>query len=417
MLACSAMTPPAARAVPKETFSIDYIVTILPENPQIARVRWELAGSDEINHFLLRFHPQRVQRLQGSGSLESLAEGVVRWTPGGPYGHLTYRVAIDHERGSQHRFDSYSAADWIVTRARDLFPRINVDWDRRGNGGAKSRARLLFRLPPGWESATAFPVIGPDTYFLNDPGKVLDRPRGWIALGRLALDRQEIGGTMLHVARAPGALLHPKELFGFLEDTLPSLQRLLLAEPQILLLVSAPDPMWRGGLSAERSFFVHGDRPLRTPDRTSPYLHELFHVLQPFKAAPDGDWITEGLAEFYSLELQRRAGLIDAGAFVKALGYFERYGMWNVDLTQQHDNAATNNSAPLIMYALDQRIQRATTGKRRLDDVVTRLAQHPTAVTTEHFRRVVRQVSGKTFDKFFTRQVLNGIPPSLANLQ
>jgi hypothetical protein len=398
------------------SFSVDYIVT-LAAGSSLARVRWELSGIDEINHLDLRFDPQRITHLQGTGQVQPVSAGHVRWIPGSPYAHLTYEVKVDHVRGQHQRFDSYAGPEWVVARARDLFPRTRVDWTLRQNGKPKSRARLLFRLPAGWQSATAFPAGSAHTYRLNEPGKVLDRPRGWIALGKLTIERQEIGGTMLQVARAPGSMLDTRALFEFLEGTLPPLQKLLGSTPESLLLVSAPDPMWRGGLSAEGSFFVHGDRPLRTPDKTSPYLHELFHVLQPFKVGTDADWIAEGLAEYYSLELQRRAGLIDAAAFDRGLGYFQRFGLWHVNLTQQRDNAATNNSAPLIMYALDQRIQRATSGKRRLDDVVARLAQEGGEVGTQRFRDAVTQVTGKSFAKFFDRQVTNGIPPNLANVQ
>jgi predicted metalloprotease with PDZ domain len=408
--------PRAGVAAPAETFSIDYVVTIGHE-AAVAHVRWELSGIEEIHHIELRFDPRRIDHLEGSGRLEPTPAGTVRWTPDAPYAHLAYDAVIDHVRGQHHRYDSYMGPDWVATRARDLFPRTVVDWSPRGNTKPKSRARLIFRLPSGWQSATAFPAVSKNVYRLDQPGKVLDRPRGWFALGKIDVAHQEIGGTMLQVARAPGSALNAGGLFQFLEATLPALQKLLGTTVEALLLVSAPDPMWRGGLSGEQSFFVHGDRPLRTPDKTSPYLHELFHVLQPFKVAADADWIEEGLAEYYSLELQRRAGLVDAAAYVRALGYFQRFGLWNVNLTQQRDNAATNNSAPLVMYALDQRIQHATAGKRRLDDVVTQLAAQRGSVDTQRFQESVQEVAGKSFKKFFDRQVLNGIPPSLANLQ
>lgn len=401
----------ASTAWAKETFSIDYIVTVSQEHPRSAEVRWELSGIEEVKYLRLHFPADRLDRFHGSGTLEPIRGGL-HWVPGGPYAHLTYRVRINHARGQHQRFDSYAGADWIVTRARDLFPRITINCEPGKEEGVKSRARLIFRLPSGWHSAAALPALGSNAYRLNEPGKMLDRPRGWFALGAVALDHQEIAGTMVQVARAPGSELHPPELFRFLDGTLPALGKLLNATPETVLLVSAPDPMWHGGISGEHSFFMHAGRPLRTPDKTSPYLHELFHVLQPFKPAADADWIEEGLAEFYSLELQRRAGLIDAAAYTRALGYFERYGLWNVDLTQQQDNAATNNSAPLVMYALDQRIQHATAGKARLDDVVTRLATRGGTVDTEHFRQTVNAVSGKKFTKFFDRHVTHGIPPS-----
>ncbi len=401
----------ATAAGAKDTFSIDYIVTISERRPQVATVRWELSGIEEVKHLRLRFPADRLGDFRGTGTLEPFPGGL-RWVPGGPYAHLTYRAKINHVRGQGQRYDSYAGPDWIVTRARHLFPRIAIDWSPGKIEPAKSRARLIFRLPSGWHSATALPTLGLHTYRPNEPGKVLDRPRGWFALGKFAIDREEIAGTMVQVARAPGSDLEPKALFHLFDGTLPTLKKLLAADAESVLLVSAPDPMWHGGISGAQSFFMHAGRPLRTPDKTSPYLHELFHVLQHYKPAADADWIEEGLAEFYSLELQRRAGLIDAAAYARALGYFERFGLWNVDLTQQRDNPATNNSAPLVMYALDQRIQRATAGKARLDDVVARLAAGRAAVDTARFRRVVNAVSGKKLTKFFEQHVVHGIPPT-----
>jgi hypothetical protein len=401
-----------APAAEKPTYSIDYIVTISATDPQIARVRWELSGIEEVRWLRLRFPANRISRVRGSGRLETTPDGAM-WVPGSPYAHLTYEVAINHTRGQHGRYDSYAGPDWIVTSARDLFPRIAIEYQPRANLEPKSRARLIFRLPRGWHSAAALAGIGPDTYRINETGKTLDRPRGWFALGTFDLQRQEIAGTMVQVARVPHPGLASADLFNFLGATLAPLKKLLLAEPETVLVVSAPDPMWHGGISGEASLFMHGTRPLRTPDKTSPYLHELFHVLQPYKPAADADWIEEGLAEFYSLELQRRAGLIDAAAYARALGYFERFGTWNVDLTQQQDNAATNNSAPLIMYALDQRIQHATAGKQRLDDVVTRLAKQGGTVDTAQFRKAVSATTGKPFNKFFERHVVHGEPPHL----
>jgi hypothetical protein len=402
-------------AAHKETFSIDYIITISAKAPEVAHVRWELAGIEEVKALRLRFPADRLKGFRSSGKLQAVDGGLL-WEPGGPYAHLTYRVKINHVRGQHGRFDSYASRDWILSRAHDLFPRIDVEC-YPDTPPAKSRARLIFRLPRAWRSAAALTAAGPDTYRLDQPGKILDRPRGWFALGKLTLDRQEIAETMVQLARLPGSTLQPSDLFHLLTTTLPALKKLLLAGPKTLLLVSAPDPMWHGGISGEHSFYMHAGRPLRTPDKTSPWLHEMFHVLQPYKPAPDADWIEEGLAEFYSLELQRRAGLIDAAAYARALGYFERFGLWNVNLTQQQDNAATNNSAPLVMYALDQRIQHVTAGKRRLDDVVTQLAKGAGEVDTARFLRTVNLVSGKNFSKFFNRHVTHGTPPSLSSPQ
>ena len=415
ILACVAgllLAPQRSVATTKPSFSIDYIVTISDPHSGIATVRWDLAGIDEVKSFALRLRHRRFADLQASGTLEQNGD-TARWTPGAPYAHLSYTVKLNHVRGQHGRFDSFSTDSWVVTRARDLFPGARITVEATPDATPKSRARLIFRLPAGWQSAAALPSAAPATYAINQPGKILDRPRGWFALGRFALERQEIGGIMVQIAKIPGSNLAPAETFEFLERTLPSLQKLLGSEPETILIVSAPDPMWHGGLSGAASFYMHGSRPLRTPDKTSPYLHELFHVLQPYAPGADADWIVEGLAEFYSLELQRRAGLINDAAFVRGLGYFQRYGLWDVDLRQQHDNAATNNSAPLVFWALDQRIQRSTSGKMRLDDVIARLAHQERPIDTARFESQVSQVTGKNFAEFFERHVVRGVPPNL----
>ncbi len=399
-----------ATAADRRSYAVDYIVDV-PANHKTLHVRWELAGAEEIRSLVLHAPPERFSKFRGSGRVEVEGDRV-RWSPGGPYAHLEYDVGVDHARGSKGRYDSYAADGWILARARDLFPRTAVDWsERNGSGAPRSRARLIFHLPAGWTSATANPSAGENVYSIRDSGKAIDRVRGWMALGKLTQSHQEIDGIMVRVAQAPGSKLAAEDIFAFLGDTLPRLRQIIGRGPEELLIATAPDPMWHGGLSAQSSLFLHGDRPLRTPDKTSPILHELFHVLQPFSVGQDADWIAEGLAEFYSLELQQRAGLLNARGFTRGLRDFARFGAWNVDLRKQSDNAATNNSAPLVMYALDQRIQHATAGQKRLDDVVHLLCEEGGSVDTERFRRAAAKVAGKSLTRFFERHVARGEMP------
>jgi len=411
LMALALPHPATAAAAKRETFAIDYIVTIAAKNAKIASVRWELSGAEEAESFVLRAPKDRFSHFSASGKL-AVDGDEVTWKPNGPYGHIEYRVQLDHLRGTQQRYDSYAGSDWIVARSRDLFPRTAFNFgDPPPEAQPRSRTRLIFHLPAGWKSAAPHPAIADGEYALRDSGKALDRPRGWLALGKIDMLRQEIDGVMVQIARAPGSKFRADEALAWIADAIPRLHKILGTVPEEVLIVSAGDPMWHGGLSAYRSFFMHGDRPLRTPDKTSPVLHELFHVMQPFRPARDGDWIAEGLAEYYSLELQRRAGVLPPGAFQKGLEFFARFGLWNVDLTRQHDNAGTNNSAPLVMYALDQRIQRETAGRKRLDDVVAALAAKTKVIDTKRFRQAVKEISGKPFAAFFNRHVIRGEQP------
>jgi predicted metalloprotease with PDZ domain len=391
------------------TFSVDYLVRISRRDPEHAHVRWLLAGIDEIRSFRLVFRDDRTSDVTGTGSLAWHGRTLL-WTPGGPYAHLRYRVSIPRTRPPGPRFDSYATRDWVATRALHLFPEINVHF-HEGTRAAAARARLVFRLPRGWRSAAAQEPLGDGVFAVDEPGKQFARPRGWFLLGNIRQYRRRIAGMQLTVAQAPGAAVDARRLLRLYAHTVPLLADILGPPPARLLVVSAPDPMWRGGLSGEDSFFVNGRIPLRSADKTSSYLHELFHVWQPFRPAPDGRWVSEGLAEYYSLVLPYRAGRLSERTFARGVSLFARYGRWGVDLSHTRDPAALNNSAPFLMYWLDQEIRGATDGQRSLDDVVRSLAREAGTLTTASFLRVVSRTAARDFSARFGRRVFRGERP------
>jgi len=406
--------PVAARAV-APTFSIDYVVTIGRRDPGRAHVRWLLAGIDEIEAMRLVFRDERTTRVTGTGTLV-WHDRTLLWTPGGPYAHLAYTVAIDRRRPPGAHFDSHAEGDWVATRALHLFPEINVRF-RPGTVAAKSRARLVFRLPRGWRVAAAARRLADETFAVEEPAKRFDRPRGWFLLGRIARHSRLIAGLPVTVAVAPGSALDARRLLRLYARTVPLLVSVLGPPPPRLLVVSAPDPMWHGGLSGEDSFFVNGHIPLRSADKTSTYLHELFHVWQPFRPKADGRWISEGLAEYYSLALQHRAGRLSDRSFARGIRLFARYGRWGVDLSRTRQPAALNNSAPLVMYWIDQEIRRVTDGRRTLDDAVHTLADERARLSTASFLRAVNRTANRDFTPLFRRHVYRGERPPVAMIR
>jgi predicted metalloprotease with PDZ domain len=319
-------------------------------------------------------------------------------------------MKIPHRRPPGPRFDSYAAPDWVATRALHLFPEINVNF-REGTHAAAARARLIFRLPRGWRSAAAQAPLGDGVFLVDEPGKRFDRPRGWFLLGRIARHQRRIAGLELTVASAPGSALDARRLLRLYGHSVPLLADVLGPPPARLLVVSAPDPMWHGGLSGEDSFFVHGHIPIRSADKTSSYLHELFHVWQPFRPGRDGRWISEGLAEYYSLALQHRAGRLSERSFGRGVALFARYGRWGLDLSRTREPAALNNSAPFLMYGLARAIRDASGGRRSLDDAVRALAEEGSTVTTASFLRAVNRSAGRDFSARFARHVFRGERP------
>ena len=399
----------------RETFSVTYDVAIDAADPKRARVRWELAGIDEIERLRLRFDPERFESFTGSGTLER-RRGEIVWTPSGPYAELRYEVRVDHRRAPGKGYDSYAGEDWILSRTSGFFPRSAVLFRREVEAHPESRARLVVRLPPGWASATAMPAESEGRYVVETPHQRMDHPRGWLAFGRLKRTEATAASTALTIIRVPSVTTHVEPIVELMQKAVPVVATLFERALPHLLIVVGPDPMWRGGLSGEESFYIHTGRPLRSPDYTSPYLHELFHVMAPFRPQADAHWVTEGLAEFYSVELQRRIGILSEAHFQRALELFAEHGLWNQDFTHTAAPALRNNSAPLVMYVLDQRIRAATGGQRGLDAVVTSLARDGGSVSTARFLGTVQRVAGKSFASFFRRHVYRGEQPAFASL-
>ncbi len=395
----------------RETFSVTYTVTIEADDPSTAAVEWDLEGIDEVERIRLKYDAARFDDFDGSGTIER-RDGELVWHPGAPYAKLHYRAHVLHRRAPNKGFDGYAGADWMLTRTSSLFPRASVLFRTSVEASPESRARLAFRLPTGWRVVTAMPNDGPRRFVVESPGR-LDHPHGWILAGRFARADATVGDTAVTVASAGGAAVPARDVLALVEQALPSMSALLARTLPKLLIVRGPDPMWRGGLSGEESFYMHSDRPLRTPDRTSPYLHELFHVLAPFRPAEDGHWVTEGLAEYYSVEIQRRIGRLAPADVARALRLFARYGAWDVDFTRNGGSRVNNNSAPLVMYVLDGRIRAATAGQHGLDDVVGVLAREGGVVTTARFLGTIERIADRRFTAFFRRHVYRGEQPEV----
>ena len=147
-----------------------------------------------------------------------------------------------------------------------------------------------------------------------------DRPTGWLVAGRLGIRRDTIAGRTVSVAAPVGQGFRRVDVLAFLRWTLPDLVAVFPGMPDRLLVVGAPEGMWRGGLSGPESLYLHVGRPLISENGTSTLLHELVHIATTAPKSAGDDWIMEGLAEYYSLETLRRSGGISEERFASALG-------------------------------------------------------------------------------------------------
>ncbi|MBM4269789.1 MAG: hypothetical protein FJ144_24835 [Deltaproteobacteria bacterium] len=207
------------------------------------------------------------------------------------------------------------------------------------------------------------------------------------------------------IANPVGHDLHRLDILALLRWTLAELVQVLPNHGDRFAIVGAADPMWRGGLSGPFSLYLHADRPLIDRDGTSPILHEMMHAFMHARAGADGDWIVEGLAEYYSLAFLRRSNTFTQRRYERSLDKLAKKGKSAPDLLVPRANAAVAARGAVVLAALDARIRKETDGDKSLDDVVRALEKDRAAVTTARFREIAESVAGVSLAEFFQEYV------------
>lgn len=400
-----ALAPAVPAAAPAEDaaapagrdFAVDYHLRLIPSQGT-ARATIQIgAGARHVHLLRFRIDPARHLDFHGDGKIEE-GEGTLSWTPPPGGGSLNYVFRIDHLR-DERSYDSRCTRTWAVFRGGDAFPPALL----RTEDGARARARLHLYLPPHWVAATPYPRSGdgPYTYTVSHPERRFDRPVGWIAAGRLRVVRERIAGTSVAVAGPVGVGVRHLDVLAFLRFTLPTVRKLIPeGRPERLLFVSAPDPMWRGGLSGPDSVFLHADRPLIDWDATSPVLHELMHVTLHHRSGPGADALVEGMAELYASKVLVRSRAISKRRYKRSMERLAKRGE-GAKILVDHAGYAETARAVTVLRELDAELRRDRPDSDGLDEVVRRLAARGGPVTVEGFRTVSQEVAGRPLTSFF----------------
>ncbi|HNP34466.1 MAG TPA: hypothetical protein PKK10_01325 [Woeseiaceae bacterium] len=354
-------TAAAADAEPKLGYTLDYTLTPVPDTHHV-RVRL-LLGQERALLREMRFDQSGISDLTGDGQVSKDGKQIV-WNPPANGGELAWTIAVKNRRGDS-KYDAWLGQDWGLFRAEDVVPRAAT----RSLKGAYGKTELEFKLPKGWSVVTEYrerdgriSVSGKNRRFIQ--------PSGWIVMGELGVRREHIAGTRVAVAGPMGEDVRRMDMLALLNWTLPELARILPAPPERLTIVSAGKPMWRGGLSAPQSLYIHADRPLISENGTSTLLHEVMHVAMRTTAEPGYDWIVEGFAEYYSLVLLARGGSITMPRFHTAIQQQRDWSKSADELCADASTGPRTAKAVVVFYELDQEIARASRGKYSLDDVL-----------------------------------------------
>ncbi len=377
-------------ALAAKRVDVDFNVRFVPEQ-DLAEVTLQLEDGSAVRYFDFNLGDEGLYSdftTDADGSWqEQNGRGV--WRPAAGKAQLSYRVRVSHQR-KDGRYDARMTDQWALLRGDDLVPAGRVDQQ----DGTRLISRLNVELPAGWRSVeTGWPRIGKQRFRIDNPERLFDRPTGWILAGKTGSRRARLGETDVSVAGPVGEGLRRMDILTLLTFVWPEVQNVFPRDPKKLLVVGAGDPMWRGGLSGPNSLFMHADRPLVSENGTSSLIHELVHVFSRITDADRSDWISEGLAEYYSIELMRRAGGMSEDRYRLVREHLAKWSRKVDSLRTEHSTGPVTARAVLLLQELDREIRQRSKGRHSLDDVARGLMRVDRA-TTEDFLDITETMLG-----------------------
>lgn len=389
--ACGVETSESADRPAEQEYDAHYLLTVDPANSSVD-VSLEIRQSQ---HLLreLRFPglSEQFEHFQGDGKIE-IDKGTLRWLVPTNGGSLHWRARVNHQR-KPDAYDAWLGRKWGIFRAEDIIPRART----RSRKGATSDTSFSISLPTGWSAVTEYsgkqepiPVKRAERRF--------DQPTGWMVVGEIGVRREFIAGVRVAIAGPEGHAVRRLDMLALLNWTLPELVELLPDPPARLTIVSAGDPMWRGGLSAPASLYVHAERPLISENATSTLLHEVLHSWLSIQAREGYDWIVEGLAEYYGLELLRRGQAISerrhAGARTEQADWAKKAN----NLCGKHSTGATTALAVTVFWALNEELVDKTSGASNLDDLLRQVVAMRAPVDLAILSKIASGIIGEPSD-------------------
>ena len=378
----------SARAA--ERVSVDFNVKFVPTQDlaEVALVVEDGAAIRQLDFNLGRDGQYSGFSTGAEGSWEE-RDGRGIWRPGPGKAQLSYKVQVSHQR-KDGRFDARMTDDWALLRGDDLIPAgrvVQAD-------GVRLVSRMTVELPSGWKSVeTGWPRVGKNQFRIDNPERLFDRPTGWILAGKIGSRRTQLGETDVTVAGPVGERLRRMDILTLLTFVWPEVQNVFPRDPKKLLIAGAGDPMWRGGLSGPNSLFMHADRPLVSENGTSSLVHELVHVFSRITDADRSDWISEGLAEYYAIELLRRAGGMSEDRYRLVREHLAKWSRKVDSLRTERSTGPVTARAVLLLQDLDREIRQRSKGRHSLDDVARGLMRVD-RVTTKDFIDITENMLG-----------------------
>nr|WP_315419517.1 hypothetical protein [uncultured Pseudomonas sp.] len=369
---------------------LDYHVKLLPQSDQ-AEVRVSLSQGSAVRSLDFDLgHDGDYSDFKADGQW-SVTEHRGRWQPGANKASLTYRVRLTHAR-KPGIYEARMTPSWALFRGEDLVPPARLDQQ----DGVELVSRLVFELPAGWKSIeTAWPRIGKNKFRIDNVSRLFDRPTGWMLAGTLGSRRVRLGESEVTVASPKGQAMRRMDVLTLLTFVWPQVEAAFPRHPAKLLVVGASDPMRRGAFAARDSIYLNSRTPLVSENGSSPLLREVVQAIGRFNDHDTSDWISEGLGEYYAIELLRRAGGITDERYQAIQARLVKEGKDVTSLRGEHVSGATVSRAVVVLQELDREIRVKTHNKRSLDDLA-QAVMRANSITTAEFVQLAESIIGET---------------------
>ena len=389
--ACGVEPSESADGPVERDYGVHYLVHVDPAKSSV-EVTLEIRQSRrQLRELVFPSVTSAQSGFNGDGELR-ISDGSLRWLPPTNGGTLRWVVNVAHKRG-KNAYDAWLGPDWGMFRAEDIIPRARS----RSLKGSSSKTTLAFDLPSGWSAVTEYsgarnPIV------IKRPDRRFDQPTGWVVMGDIGVRRETIAGARVAIAGPQGHAVRRMDMLALLNWTLPELVALLPEPLPRLTIVSAGDPMWRGGLSAPASLYIHADRPLISENATSTLIHEVVHTALSIRPGEGADWIAEGLAEYYSLELLRRGHAISTRRHSIAITEQANWAAKAGALCGETSTGATTALAVTVFRALDQEISDKTAGAADLDELLRQVVANRGPIELGVLSEIAAELIGEPSD-------------------
>ncbi|MEM7100935.1 MAG: hypothetical protein AAF541_21935 [Pseudomonadota bacterium] len=364
-------------------YHLRFTASFEPENQQVSVT----LDVDQRNHLLrqlnLNMPPDRYAM---DNHPQTTREGDrVLWQVGNRGGQLSWKVPTS-ALSTRSPADATITPAWALVKLDDIFPAATT----RTLKGASSVSTLVLSGPKDWRFETAYGPVNSGPVAVQTE-RNFNRPKGWMLAGDLGIRRTQIAGRRFSVAAPKGSGMARMDVIAYLNWIVPDLINIFPEFPERTLIIGAPNELWRGGLSGFQSLYLHQDRPIVSENATSPMIHELVHVAGVHSAAPGSDWLVEGLAEYYALEILRRSGGISDKRFNDAISFQKAWAERENAPLKSPSSGAHTAYAVTVMHDLALELE-----DRGISlDTITRQLLDAEEISASQLRSLVKNALGQ----------------------